>query len=632
MAVYPDRIILKNSTDAQATIEAAIGSGGADEIVYGELVIGRETGSAQLYTVDATGAIVTISGGGGGSSSVIVSPTAPTQRPDASPLEEGDQWWDSDDELLYVYVSSVWTLASTGGPAASYDVAMDGGDFDTGLTDNTNTIFDNFPISIDAHSDVDTTTTPPTNGQALVWNGVDNWVPGNVAASVALNDLTDVTITAAATGEVLRYNGSAWVDAQLAYSDLSGAPDIVLDTTPQLGGNLDVNGNQITSTANGNVSIAPNGTGVLEVRGNTNDGSLKLNCTANTHGVTIKSPPHAAAATYTLVLPTSAGLADQVLKTDGSGNLGWVDQSGGGGAINDLSDVDTATSPPTVDQVLAWDGANWVPANQTGSGGGSVVGTIVRKTESQTAASSAATFSAIGASGLLVSFTSDIDAWIVLYPTAADRTADAGRAYGTDPTPGSGVLAEAFVAAGTTVLASPGTAYFNNDTTSSDAIYAAVRDQAGAAANATVTIVAYAHQTFAGTGTNRVTDSGTAASGALDLTGLGQTGQLCTVTSSLNAWIVLYGSDADRTADAGRAFNTDPTTGSGVMAEFYITAGTTILATPGTGYFNNDTNPTDAVYLAVRDQAGAAVNSLVTVTAYAETSYTGVSGGTFGSG
>ena len=66
MAVFPDRIILKNSTDPQATIESAIASGGTDEIQQGELVIGRESGAAQLYTVDALGAIVTISGSGGG--------------------------------------------------------------------------------------------------------------------------------------------------------------------------------------------------------------------------------------------------------------------------------------------------------------------------------------------------------------------------------------------------------------------------------------------------------------------------------------------------------------------------------------------------------------------------------------
>lgn len=65
MAVFPDRIVLKNSTDVQAAIVLAIGSGGTDEIVPGELVIGRESRSAQLYTVDADGAIVAISGGGG---------------------------------------------------------------------------------------------------------------------------------------------------------------------------------------------------------------------------------------------------------------------------------------------------------------------------------------------------------------------------------------------------------------------------------------------------------------------------------------------------------------------------------------------------------------------------------------
>jgi len=46
------------------------------------------------------------------------------------------------------------------------------------------------------------------------------------ASSLALDDLTDVTITAAASGEVLRYDGTAWVDAQLAYSDLSGTPTL----------------------------------------------------------------------------------------------------------------------------------------------------------------------------------------------------------------------------------------------------------------------------------------------------------------------------------------------------------------------------------------------------------------------
>lgn len=107
--------------------------------------------------------------------------------------------------------------------------------------------------------------------------------------------------------------------------------NVVGDTTPQLGGNLDVQANQIeTSTTNGNIALDSNGTGVVEVRGNqdaggTNAGSIKLNCEQNSHGVTIKSPLHAAAANYTLTLPEADGAQNQPLVTDGSGQLSFSD-------------------------------------------------------------------------------------------------------------------------------------------------------------------------------------------------------------------------------------------------------------------------------------------------------------------
>jgi hypothetical protein len=51
-------------------------------------------------------------------------------------------------------------------------------------------------------------------------------------------------------------------DAQYGnWSELSTFTSVVEDTTPQLGGNLDVNGNSITSASNGNITIDPNGTG-----------------------------------------------------------------------------------------------------------------------------------------------------------------------------------------------------------------------------------------------------------------------------------------------------------------------------------------------------------------------------------
>ena len=111
-----------------------------------------------------------------------------------------------------------------------------------------------------------------------------------------------------------------------------GLSNIVEDTTPQLGGNLDVQASEInTSTVNGNIKLNPNGSGVVEVKGDggSNDGTIQLNCSQNSHGVKIKSPAHSAAASYTLTLPPNDGAVDQILGTDGNGVLNWVDQSGG---------------------------------------------------------------------------------------------------------------------------------------------------------------------------------------------------------------------------------------------------------------------------------------------------------------
>lgn len=183
--------------------------------------------------------------------------------------------------------------------------------------------------SINALNDVDTTTSPPSNGEGLIWNSISgNWEPGTVSAgSVALDDLTDVTITAAATGEVLRYNGSAWVDAQLAYSDLSGTP-----------------------------SLAP-----VATSGDYNDLSNKPTIPVDINDL----------GDVTITSATTG----QILEYNGSA---WVNvaNSGGGGpiAIDDLTDVDTATNPPATGQVLKWDGANWVPGTDISGGGSATLG------------------------------------------------------------------------------------------------------------------------------------------------------------------------------------------------------------------------------------------------------------------
>ena len=62
----------------------------------------------------------------------------------------------------------------------------------------------------------------------------------------------------------------------------------------------------IVTTSNGDIELAPNGTGHVVVNGNTNPGSIQLNCESNSHGQRIKSQPHSASVTNVMLLPAGA--------------------------------------------------------------------------------------------------------------------------------------------------------------------------------------------------------------------------------------------------------------------------------------------------------------------------------------
>ena len=127
--------------------------------------------------------------------------------------------------------------------------------------------------------------------------------------------------TAAATASSDYATAAQGTTADSAMQDLSD------DTTPQLGADLDVNGNDIVSTSNADIDLAANGTGSVVVRGNDTSGKIVLNCEDNSHGVTIKGPPHSAGATYTLPLPDDDGNANGLLRTNGSGVLSFVNSA-----------------------------------------------------------------------------------------------------------------------------------------------------------------------------------------------------------------------------------------------------------------------------------------------------------------
>ena len=132
---------------------------------------------------------------------------------------------------------------------------------------------------------------------------VDNSTLGNLAEiSTVAND--DVFLAIDTSGGGLKRLTRSTVVSGLATS--SGLSNVVEDTSPQLGGNLDMNGADIVTTSNATIDLAPHGTGTVVVRGNTNSGTIVFNCEENSHGQTLKAQPHSATVTNTMLLPAGA--------------------------------------------------------------------------------------------------------------------------------------------------------------------------------------------------------------------------------------------------------------------------------------------------------------------------------------
>lgn len=63
----------------------------------------------------------------------------------------------------------------------------------------------------------------PTDGQVLTYDPTNGWQAESIPTINALADIADVTITSATTGEVLSWNGSAWVNSVLEAFDTQTA-------------------------------------------------------------------------------------------------------------------------------------------------------------------------------------------------------------------------------------------------------------------------------------------------------------------------------------------------------------------------------------------------------------------------
>lgn len=193
--------------------------------------------------------------------------------------------------------------------------------------------FDNKPISGDI--------TLAASGAVTIAN---NAVETAMVNANVITGQTAETSVDATNDLVLVYDNDATALRKMTVGNLvagvsGGISDVVSDTTPQLGGDLDVNGNDIVSTSNGNIDILPNGTGVVNLDGNGSSGGVSISdglvdirtgtgarsqvkfyCeSSNAHAQTVQPQPHSAGVTNTLTLP--AGGNQEIVGTTATQTL-----------------------------------------------------------------------------------------------------------------------------------------------------------------------------------------------------------------------------------------------------------------------------------------------------------------------
>ncbi len=220
----------------------------------------------------------------------------------------------------------------------------------------------------------------------------------------ALGNNTSLSISLAnpATGQVLKYNGSSFVADN--YNALTSA--------------LDVAGNNIISSSNGNISIVPNGTGDVLITAGSQTATFD-GATGNLDiGSTISYKNE-----YTALgnAPAAASYPGYFFTVDGD-DKPYVNiniTAGGVGdtraalltqysSIDDLSDVDTTTVTPTTNQVLKWNGTNFVPGDDnSGAALQNVFASVAGDTGTTTANSVTDTLTIAGGNDIVTSVSGD---------------------------------------------------------------------------------------------------------------------------------------------------------------------------------------------------------------------------------
>jgi hypothetical protein len=279
---------------------------------------------------------------------------------DAGTAGSGIIYEDDGTEMARIHNSSSNVILETKVSDADFSIkGNDGGSTITPLTFDMSdagkaTFSGNVIVSGDLTvSGDDITMGTNTAGNILVADGTNFnsvAVGGLSEISTVAND--DVFLAVDTSGGGLKKIARSAVVAGLATS--GAISNVVEDTSPQLGGNLDMNGADIVTTSNADLELAPNGTGHVTVRGNTNAGAIQLNCESNSHGQIIKAQPHSAAVTNEMLLPDgSSSTLVSLVATQTLTNKTLTTP-----VIAEIDSGSTITLDATTDIILDADGAN----------------------------------------------------------------------------------------------------------------------------------------------------------------------------------------------------------------------------------------------------------------------------------
>jgi plastocyanin len=365
------------------------------------------------------------------------------------------------------------------------------------------------------------------------------------------------------SGYVLSWNGSdyAWV-AQSASSE------VLADTTPQLGGNLDLNGKDIT------------GTGDIDISGSVNPTSIQVGAALN-------------------------------LNYQNNASTILHNNNNGGFNIQSVSSIDLKPGGSPVSLYHTVSGSHELKLKTT-STGVAVIGdisatkVITGKWSLGADGSSHYTFTGPG----VTAGTDDPTIYLVRGQSYQFANNSGGHPFRIQ----------------STVNGSTGTQYntgvTNNDANTNttltfdvpfdapDTLYYQCTAHGSMGGKIVITSPSKRFTTAASTGSLN-------AAATTDITIAGcKTYALLKIATSHAAWVRLYTDTTSRTNDASRAYTTDPTPGSGVIAEGYTaTSGAaTFKMSPGVLGWNDDGTPSSNIYAKVTNNESGAQDITVTLT------------------